>query len=241
MAKKSEKLRPDGRKSEELRPVKMEVGIIERANGSAYVEFGKTKVVAAVYGPEPMHPRHLADPTKAVLKCRYSMLPFSVDERKRPGPDRRSIEISKVIRDALSTVVFLEEFPKCRIDVDMVIIQADAGTRSAALTAASLALADAGIPMKEMITAVACGRANGMLIVDLTKEEEDAEDAVDIPMAISSRTKSFSLLQMDGDLSIEELEKILELGEKACAEAYQMQRNALLKKYEKEKEGVEEV
>jgi exosome complex component RRP41 len=95
--------------------------------------------------------------------------------------------------------------------------------------------------MKEMITAVACGRANGMLVVDLTKEEEDAEDAVDIPMAISSRTKNFSLLQMDGDLSIEELEKILELGEKACAKAYEMQRNALLKKYEKEREGVEAI
>jgi len=233
--------RPDGRKEDELRPIKMEVGIIERANGSAYVEFGKTKVVAAVYGPEPMHPRHLADPTKAVLKCRYNMLPFSVEERKRPGPDRRSIEISKVIKDALSTVVFLEEFPKCMINIDMVIIQADAGTRVAALTAASLALADAGIPMREMISAVACGRANGKLIVDLTKEEEDAEDAVDMPMAISSRTKSFSLLQMDGDLSIEELEKILELGVSACEKIYKMQRNALLKKYEKESEGVEAV
>ncbi len=236
---KTSKLRPDGRKSDELRPVKMEVGIIERANGSAYVEFGRTKVVAAVYGPEPMHPRHLADPTKAVLKCRYNMLPFSVEERKRPGPDRRSIEISKVIKDALSTVVLLEEFPKCMINLDMVILQADAGTRVAALTAASLALADAGIPMREMLSAVACGRANGMLVVDLTKEEEDAEDAVDIPMAISSRTKKFSLLQMDGDLSLEELEKILELGEKACGNIYKMQRDALLRKYEKEKEGVE--
>ncbi len=227
-------VRPDGRKVDELRPVKMEVGVIERANGSAYVEFGKTKVVAAVYGPEPMHPRHLADPEKAVLICRYNMLPFSVEDRKKPGPDRRSIEISKVIKDALSTIVALEEFPKCMISVDMVVLQADAGTRVAALTAASLALADAGIPMREMMSAVACGRANGKIVVDLTKEEEDAEDAVDVPVAMSSLTKKIALLQMDGDMTLEEFEEILNKAEEACSKIYDMQREALLNKYEKE-------
>jgi len=231
--------RPDGRKPDEIRPMVMKVGIISRANGSAYVEFGKTKVIAAVYGPDPAHPRHMADPKKAILKCRYCMLPFSVEERKKPGPDRRSIEISKVIKDSLSTVVLLEEFPKCMINLDVEVIQADAGTRVAALTAASLALADAGIPMRGLISAVACGRANGQLIVDLNKEEEDAEDAVDMPIAMLVRNGEISLLQMDGDITIEELEKILSIGENACKKVYEMQRKALLEKYEKESEGVD--
>ncbi len=232
-------LRPDGRKPDDFRPIKIEVGVIKRADGSAYVEFGKTRVVAAVYGPEPMHPRHLADPEKAVLICRYNMLPFSVEERKKPGPDRRSIEISKVVKDALSTVVVLEEFPKCMISVDMVVLEADAGTRVAALTAASLALADAGIPMREMISAIACGRANGQIVVDLTKEEEDAEDAVDVPVAMSSLTKRISLLQMDGDLTIEEFEAILDKASNSCVKIHAMQRDALLKKYKKEGEEVD--
>ncbi len=91
--------RIDGRKKYELRPIKMEVGVLKNADGSAYVEWGKNKVLAAVYGPREIHPpKHLQRPDRAILRVRYNMAPFSVEERKKPGPDRRSVEISKVIR-----------------------------------------------------------------------------------------------------------------------------------------------
>jgi exosome complex component RRP41 len=101
-------IRLDGRKKDELRPMKIEVGILNRADGSCYIECGDNKVVVAVYGPRELHPRHLQQPTKAMLRCRYNMASFSVEERKRPGPDRRSIEISKVSREALEPVVLVE-------------------------------------------------------------------------------------------------------------------------------------
>jgi exosome complex component RRP41 len=84
-------LRLDGRKADELRPIKLEVGVIPNADGSAYVEHGKNKILAAVYGPREVHPKHLALQDRTVLKCRYHMAPFSVQERKSPAPSRREV------------------------------------------------------------------------------------------------------------------------------------------------------
>src|SRR5439155_753787 len=136
-------IRLDGRRFDELRPIKIEAGVLKKADGSAYLEWGNNEVRAAVYGPREAHPRHLQDPAKALVQCRYNMAPFSVSDRKRPGPDRRSVEISKVISEAFSAVVFVEQFPRTSVDVFIEVLQADAGTRCAGLTAASVALADA--------------------------------------------------------------------------------------------------
>ena len=113
MNKKPKKLidkkgcRLDGRKADEMRPIKIEVGILSNADGSAYIEHGKNKILAAAFGPREMHPKHLSRPDRMVLRCRYHMAPFSVEERKSPAPSRREIEISKVIRNALQPSLFV--------------------------------------------------------------------------------------------------------------------------------------
>jgi len=124
--------RNDGRKAEDLRPLEIKAGIIERADGSAMVKMGRTHALAAVYGPKELYPKFLQRPDKAVLQCKYSMAPFSTEDRVKPGFSRRSIEISKVMREALEPVIFLEEYPKTAIQVHVEILQADAGTRTAA-------------------------------------------------------------------------------------------------------------
>ena len=114
--KKSKKLidkkgiRLDGRKVDELRPIKMEVGVLSNADGSAYLEQGRNKILVGVYGPKEAHPRHIARQDRAVIQCRYHMAPFSVDERKSPAPGRRDVELSKVIREALEPAIFLEYY-----------------------------------------------------------------------------------------------------------------------------------
>ena len=137
--------RPDGRKPNELRPMEAKVGVIENATGSAMFRIGNTIAIAGVYGPREMHPKRLEDPEKSVIKCYYDMYSFSVPERKRPGPDRRSIELSMVIRNALEPAILTKEFPKSGIDIFVSIIQADAGTRCAAITAASIAVCISGL------------------------------------------------------------------------------------------------
>lgn len=223
-------LRSDGRKLDELRPISIEAGVLKRADGSAYLEWGKNKVMAAVYGPRECHPRHLQDPSKALIRARYNMVSFSVDDRKRPGPDRRSSEISKITSEALDYVVFTENFPRTSIDVYVEVLQANAGTRCAGLTAASVALADAGIPMKDIVPAVAVGKADDKIILDLAKEEDNYGQA-DVPMAMIPRTGEVLLLQMDGHMTKEELYEAFDMGRKACEEIYKIQEEALKTRY----------
>jgi len=223
-------IRVDGRRPDELRPIKMEVGILDKSDGSAYVEFGGTKVVAAVFGPREAHPRHLALPDRAILNCRYHMTSFSVEERKPLGMTRREVELSKVIREALETVTFLEEFPRASIDVYIEVVQADGGTRTTGLTAASLALADAGIPMADLVAAVAVGKVDGQLVLDLC-DVEDKYGEADMPVAMAPRFNSIVLLQLNGRMTIDELKKGLALARKGIAEIYRLQREALKKKF----------
>ena len=222
--------RLDGRDFDELRPIKIEVGVLKRADGSCYFELGDNKVIAAVYGPREMHPRHAQDAKMAVLKYRYNMAPFSVDERKRPGPDRRSVEISKVSREALEPVIIKEFYPKTEIDVYVEILQSDAGTRTAGINAASVALADAGIPMKDLVSSVAVGKIDGEIVLDLNAVEDNYGEA-DMPIAMIARRNTITALQMDGRMTKEEFNKGLKLAMNACRQIYELQRTALIERY----------
>jgi exosome complex component RRP41 len=223
--------RIDGRKPDELRDVKMQVGVIPNANGSAQVSFGKTIAIAAVYGPRLLHPKHLQKYDSAILQCRYNMAPFSVDERAAPGPARRSIEISKVTRLALEPALFLEEYPETVVDVYIEILQADGSTRVTGINAASLALADAGVPMRDLVVALSGGKIDDTLIIDLNGKEDNYSTA-DIPLAFMPRKKEITLLQMDGQLTKEEIKSILKNLLKAGQTIYEKQKEALRKKYE---------
>jgi exosome complex component RRP41 len=220
----------DGRMPNELRPLKIEAGVLKRANGSAYLEWGHNKVMAAVYGPRECHPRHMQDPTRALVQCRYNMASFSVDDRKRPGPDRRSQEISKITSEALTHVVFTEYFPRTSIDVYIEVLQANAGTRCAGLTAASVALADAGIPMRDLVASCAAGKIEDTMVLDLGKEEDNFGQA-DIPLGYIPRTGEIVLLQMDGDLTADQFKTGLNMAVEACKKIYDIQRDALRRRY----------
>ena len=102
-AKSKTKKRYDGRKPEEIRPIKIESGVLPNADGSAYIEMGRNKIVVGVFGPREMHPKRFAKPNAATLRCRYHMAPFSVNPRRSPAPSRRDNEISMVIRHAPRT------------------------------------------------------------------------------------------------------------------------------------------
>jgi len=226
------KKRYDGRGHEEMREMKAEVGVVPNADGSASFSFGNTKAIAAVYGPKTLHPQHLQDPKKGLIRCYYDMMSFSVTERKRPGPGRRGTEISKVIGWAFDSVINTKEFPSNVVDIYVIISQANASTRCAAINAAAMALAHAGVPMKEMVASVSIGKIDKTLVVDLTKKEEDFEEgegSTDIPFAFTSRTGKITLFQLDGKISPEELKQAIKLGKESCKKIYEVQKQALKK------------
>ncbi|MBI2547420.1 MAG: exosome complex exonuclease Rrp41 [Candidatus Aenigmarchaeota archaeon] len=226
-------LRKDKRLPEQTREIKMKVGNIVSANGSAEVSFGNTIALSSVHGPRELFPRHLQESQTGILRVRYNMAPFSVDDRKSPGPDRRSVEISKVIRLALEPAIFLDDYPKVTVDGFVEVIQADGSTRVTGINALSLALASAGIPMKDLVTACSVGKINGTLIVDLNGEEDNNSES-DVAVAIMPTSNLVTLLQMDGVLTKEELMHLLDLAKKTCKDIHEMQRNVLLEKYKGE-------
>lgn len=233
-------LRLDGRGLDDLRPIRMEVGVLDKADGSAYVEHGKNKIVAAVYGPRELHPKHLALPDKALVRCEYRMATFSVEERKSPAPGRREVELSKVIREALEPAIFVYKYPRATIDIFIQILQADGGTRCASVTAAALALADAGVPMRDLVVGCAVGKIEGKVAVDLS-DVEDKLGGGDMPIALMPTKKVITLLQCDGYFTPEEFKQSLEKGIAACEKIYEMQRDVLIERYSKVREEVAEV
>jgi exosome complex component RRP41 len=228
-------LRLDGRKPDELRPVKLQVDVITNADGSAYIEQGKNKILAGVYGPREVHPKHLALQDRTVLKCRYHMAPFSVQERKSPAPSRREVELSKVIRESLEPAIFMEYYPRTMIDVYVEVLQADGGTRCASITAAALALADSGVPMRDLVVACAAGKVDDTIVLDLM-DTEDKVGSADVPVALMPNLNAVTLLQMDGILSLEEFESAVNLAIEGCKQIYTMQKEALKTKYVSVKE-----
>jgi len=229
-------IRCDGRKVNETRKVTIKAGVLKNANGSAYIEFGGNKILAGVFGPRDVHPKHMSNPDTGILRVRYHMEPFSVGERKKPAPSRREIEISKVIKEALEPAVMLENFPRTAVDVFLEVLQADGGTRCAALDAASVALADAGIPMRDMIVGVASGKIEDTVVLDLDKAEDNYGQA-DLPMGILPTTGEIAFLQMDGDLSVEEYNTCVEYNMKAAKEIHELQIDALKRRYEEKNGG----
>lgn len=232
-------LRIDGRRLDQLRPLRLEVGLLDKADGSAYIEQGKNKILVAVYGPREAHPKHIAMPERAVIRCRYHMAPFSVDERKSPAPSRREMELSKVIRESLEPVVMTDLYPRTTIDVFIEVLQSDGGSRCAGITAASLALADAGIPMRELVAACAVGKIQGKIALDLSDAEDKYGDA-DLPVALVPNMGLVTLLQMDGNLTTAEFEQGLSMAIEACKTIHTMQRESLKKKFVTVKDAAEE-
>jgi exosome complex component RRP41 len=203
---------------------------LKRADGSAYVEMGGNKILASVYGPRSTYMRRFLRPDTGVIRVRYNMAPFSVDDRKRPGPDRRSIEISKIAEDALRPALLLESFPNSMVEVSIEVIEAEGGTRCAGITAAAVALADAGVPMKDIPVGCAAGKMDDKVVLDLS-EIEDKEGQADVPIVILPRTEEITLLQADGNLTEDEFEEALDLAIGGCQQIAECQRKALKARY----------
>jgi exosome complex component RRP41 len=228
--------RIDGRQFDETRPIEAKAGVIKKADGSGYFKIGNTAAYAAVYGPRELNPKHMQNPKKGVLRCNYNMLPFSGSDRIKPGPSRRSKEISMVTEKALLPVLNLDDYPNAVVDVFIELTETDAGSRCAGICAASIALADAGITMKDMVTAVSVGVLDHESLVDLNCYEEHLHEynVADIPVAMVPSTEEITLLQMDGKVTKDELFKAIEYVKPALKKMAEVQRQALREKYKVE-------
>jgi exosome complex component RRP41 len=125
------------------------------------------------------------------------------------------------------------------IDVFIEVLQADGGTRCASITAAALALADSGIPMRDLVAACAAGKVEDTIVLDLM-DTEDKLGSADVPVALMPNLNAVTLLQMDGILSHEEFETAVNMAIEGCKKIYIMQKEALKTKYVNVSEEIKE-
>ncbi|KAL1279746.1 hypothetical protein QQF64_014346 [Cirrhinus molitorella] len=188
--------RLDGRKASELRKVQARMSVFAQADGSAYLEQGNTKALAVVYGPHEVRgSRSKSLHDRAVINCQYSMATFSTAERKRRHTETL--------------------YPRSQIDIYVKILQADGGNYSACVNAATLALVDAGIPMRDYVCACTAGFVEDTPLADLCHAEESG-GGTSLALALLPRSGNIALLQMDARLHQDHLDTLIEAAMTAC-------------------------
>jgi len=238
-------LRPDGRKSNQLREITFEKNIAPHATGSVLVSFGNTKVICAACLEKkvPSWMKSMED-SAGWLTAEYSMLPYSTLSRKpRPSGgkvDGRSVEIQRLIGRAIRAVTDLSKIPGHTLCIDCDVLQADGGTRTASISgafvAASLAvnklIASGAIketPFTDYIAAVSVGIYNDNLVLDLPYEE-DKDAQVDANIAMTASGK-FVEVQSSGEEATFEFSQLCEM--------INLAKEGILEITKKQKEAIE--
>ena len=237
--------RENGRKFDEIRPVRFDIGIAPHATGSVLVSMGNTRVICGVT-VEEMTPRWMKEQnvTGGWLTSEYSMLPYSTTTRKprdisKGRLDGRSTEIQRLIGRSLRAVVDLEKLGPRTMWIDCDVLQADGGTRTAAITGASLAVSLAcrklaedkrveASPIKKLVAAVSAGILDGRAVVDLNYEEDKAV-SVDFTL-VATEDGEFVEVQGSGEeatFAQSELESMMSLARKGISELIAAQRAVL--------------
>ncbi|XP_062521804.1 exosome complex component RRP41-like [Corticium candelabrum] len=215
-----EGLRVDGRRSHEIRKVQCKMGVSKHADGSAYVEQGNTKVVASVYGPHEVLSRSKSLHDRALINCQYSIAAFSTGERRfRSKSDRRSLEIGRMIKEAIEAAVLTELAAKSQIDIYVQILQSDGGNMCACINAATLALIDAGIPMRDFMCGCSAGLIEDTPIIDINYLEEGASGP-NLSIAVLPRSEKVVLYYMDSRMHVDNLEKVLRAATQGCHDVF---------------------
>ena len=229
--------RPDGRAYDAMRPIEITVGVSKFAEGSCEIRFGDTEVLCLATVSDTV-PRHLIGKDEGWVTAEYAMLPRSTPERSqreslagRPGG--RTFEIQRLVGRALRSAVDLKALGSRSVTIDCEVIQADGGTRTAAITGGYVALAHAlrhftPRPVRKNVAAVSVGFVNGELVLDLPYAEDSVADA-DVNVV---GTSAGELIEVQGTaerrpFSREDFDRVLELAMRGIAQLCEAQNTAL--------------
>ncbi len=235
-------LRADGRDNKELRTCRITRKINKYAEGSCLITMGDTRVYCTA-SVEDWQPNFLRDTEEGWVTAEYAMLPRATSTRSRrereAGPAGRSLEIQRLIGRSLRAVCDTKALGPLTIQVDCDVLQADGGTRTAAITGAFVALAEAcawlrehrGLkrwPLSDQVAAVSVGIVDGEILADLIYAE-DSRAAVDLNLVMTGRGQ---IVEVQGTaegapFSRQQLDAMIEVGQQCCRQLFELQREAL--------------
>ncbi|KAK4018513.1 exosome complex component RRP41 [Daphnia magna] len=210
-------LRIDGRKPNELRRIRCSLGIFAQADGSAYLEQGNTKVLAAVYGPHEIRgSKSKALHDKAFVNCQYSTATFSMGERKRrPRGDRKSTEMSTHLEETFAAAIRTELYPRSQIDIFVEVLQADGGNYTTCVNAAMMALVDAGVPLKDTVVSCTASLVKDVPLVDVNHVEQSG-GSPELVVSILPHSGEIVYMSLTQRFHIDHLSKVLDTAIKGC-------------------------
>ncbi|KAI9261088.1 ribosomal protein S5 domain 2-type protein [Sporodiniella umbellata] len=225
----SEGKRLDQRGLEDLRPIFLKPGLVTQANGSAYIEVGKTKVTCAVYGPRQVK-KSTQFSQNGIINCDFKFSPFSRTKRRSAIRDPEEKEFSQILIQALSPAVRLELLPKSTIDIYINVLESDGSSSclAAAIVASSVALADAGIEMLDQVTACSSVFTQDKILMDGTEKEESQKEGSLVLSYMPSINEVTHILQVGQSDSLV-TSKAVEQCVDGCSKIYSVMSNALLK------------
>lgn len=211
-----EGLRCDGRRPHEMRKLKCEVGVAADADGSAMVEQGYTKVLVTIFGPHECENRGRRQNDRAIISCSFNRATFSTGVRMRKmATDKKSTEVAVMIQNTFEAAVMLEKFPKSQIDIFVQVLQGDGGERCVAINATTLALINAGIPMKDYVCACAATIYQDAALLDINHLEESHRGPL-FMLAVMPKTEQIVQLQLDHRLHNDHLDKVVKQTIQGC-------------------------
>jgi len=235
-------VRADGRSNEQLRPISFEVGFIKKVPGSCLVTFGGTRVLTTVSVEERVPPHRVGK--GGWMSAEYAMLPGSTEDRKKRDQgktDGRSVEIQRLIGRAMRACVKLEALPQLTLWVDCDVIEADGGTRCAAITGAYVSLAvalkalqkkgnvkDPSRVLVNSVSAVSIGLVDGQVVADLNyAEDSKAEADINIVATGGGQLVEIAGAAEKGAFDRKQLDAMIDLGLSANARLKILQEEAI--------------
>jgi exosome complex component RRP41 len=227
-----EKLRIDGRRPNEIRPIECESGdIVAGSDGSASVSMGLTKAIAYIYGPRPLGKRQSSKPGHAAVLVEYRTATFgAIDRKRRSKGDRQSQERALWLQGIFEQAILTDQYPKSQIEIFVEVLQQDGSPVSAAINAVTLALVNAGIPMRDVVSSVTLGLMdNKSILVDLNHSEaENGAGSAQICMATYSREGRVCLCEVESKVPVASFDEALRLGIHSCGEIAQTIRSHIV-------------
>ncbi|CAK9138724.1 unnamed protein product [Ilex paraguariensis] len=215
-------VRPDGRGFRQCRGAFLRTGAANAASGSAYAEFGNTKVIVSVFGPRESKKAMMYSDIGR-LNCNVSYTTFSTPIRGQ-GSDNK--EFSSMLHKALEGAIILDSFPKTTVDVFALVLESGGSDLPVVVSCASLALADAGIMMYDVVASVSVSCLGKNLVIDPITEEESYQDGSMMITCMPSRNE-VTQLTVTGEWSTPKIHEAMELCLDACSKLGDIMRSCL--------------
>jgi len=217
--------RVDGRPNDQLRKIFCRPGVVSQAGGSAYIEVGNTKIVAACYGPRDLL-RTREYSASGKLSCEFKYAPFACKNRRSYIQDDEERELSVAITQALSHAVRLDQYPKSLIDIYITVLENDGSDLAAAITCASMALADAGIEMYDLVAGCTMVEVGGQVVLDPTVEELQGSNHA-LTIAYMPAFDEVSGVVQSGEMNLNIFSEAVQACVAGCAQVNLVQQTSL--------------